>query len=226
MRLALTAVASLARSPGRASPAASPVAVAVRPRSGRCWPTPAGTGSMAPQITSEGARAILSWIEGAGPATALKFAERTATGWSTVRVVASGDQLMANSADVPSVMALGPRRWSLPGWRRTARIPRRTTSGCPGRPTMGAHGRSRSARTTTAPRPSTGSSRCSRSPAAASVSSGSMAARFRPRRPARACRCVPRPTLRDRTPYRRARRWSTRACVIVVLCRRRPHRTA
>ncbi len=70
--------------------------------------SPAAVGSMAPQITVEGGRAILSWIEGAGPAMALKFAERSATGWSPLRVVASGAQLMANSADVPSVMALGP----------------------------------------------------------------------------------------------------------------------
>ncbi len=70
--------------------------------------SPAATGSMAPQMTVSEGRAILSWIEGTGGTTALKFVERTASGWSPVRVVASGDQLMVNSADVPSVMALGP----------------------------------------------------------------------------------------------------------------------
>ena len=68
--------------------------------------SPAAVGSMAPQITVEGGRAILSWIEGAGPLTTFKFAERTPAGWSAVRVVASGDRLMANAADVPSVIAL------------------------------------------------------------------------------------------------------------------------
>src|SRR6185436_19186156 len=54
----------------------------------------------------EGDRAILSWIERSGQQAALKFAERTATGWSEPRVVVSSDRLMVNSADVPSVRAL------------------------------------------------------------------------------------------------------------------------
>ena len=108
MRLALTAVALAA---ALAGPGLAGSQTGGRGGAAPQWTllaSPAGTGSMAPQITSDGNRAILSWIEGAGPATALKFAERTAAGWSAVRVVASGDQLMVNSADVPSVMALGP----------------------------------------------------------------------------------------------------------------------
>jgi hypothetical protein len=68
--------------------------------------TPAGANSSAPQLTVEGDRAILSWIERSGKQAALKFAERTATGWSEPRVIVSSERLMVNSADVPSVRAL------------------------------------------------------------------------------------------------------------------------
>jgi hypothetical protein len=68
--------------------------------------SPAGANSSAPQLTVEGDRAILSWIERSGKQAALKFAERTATGWTDARVVTSDEHLMVNSADVPSVRAL------------------------------------------------------------------------------------------------------------------------
>ena len=68
--------------------------------------SPAGANSSAPQLTVEGDRAILSWIERSGTASAFKFAERTASGWSEARTVVSSDRLMVNSADVPSVRAL------------------------------------------------------------------------------------------------------------------------
>jgi hypothetical protein len=68
--------------------------------------SPAGADSSAPQLTVEGDRAVLSWIERSGKQAALKFAERTATAWSEARVVVSSDRLMVNSADVPSVRAL------------------------------------------------------------------------------------------------------------------------
>ena len=68
--------------------------------------SPAGANSSAPQLTVEGDRAILSWIERSGKQAALKFAERTAGGWSESRVVVSSDHLMVNSADVPSVRPL------------------------------------------------------------------------------------------------------------------------
>lgn len=54
----------------------------------------------------EGERAILSWIETADARATVKFAERTVAGWSAPRVVVSGDDLVVNSADVPSVRAL------------------------------------------------------------------------------------------------------------------------
>jgi len=68
--------------------------------------SPAGANSSAPQLTVEGDRAILSWIERSGKQAALKFAERTAGGWSDARVVVSSEHLMVNSADVPSVRPL------------------------------------------------------------------------------------------------------------------------
>jgi len=68
--------------------------------------SPAGANSSAPQLTVDGDRAILSWIERSGKQSALKFAERTATGWSEARTVVSSDHLMVNSADVPSVRAM------------------------------------------------------------------------------------------------------------------------
>ncbi len=68
--------------------------------------SPAGEQSSAPQLTSEGDRIFLSWMERAGPRAALKFAERTASGWSPPRSVASGTDLLVNAADVPSVRAL------------------------------------------------------------------------------------------------------------------------
>ena len=69
-------------------------------------PTPAAVGSVEPQMTGDGTRAILSWLEPAGRRTTFKFAERTPTGWSESRIVAAGDDFMVNAADVPSVFRL------------------------------------------------------------------------------------------------------------------------
>ena len=84
-----------------AVPAADERSIAVEPIA-----SPSGANSSAPQLTVEGDRAILSWIERSGKQSALKFAERTATGWSEARTVVSSDHLMVNSADVPSVRAM------------------------------------------------------------------------------------------------------------------------
>src|SRR5580765_9073357 len=65
--------------------------------------SPAGASSSVPQMTVEGDRIVLSWVEEAGKKSTLKFAERTATGWSTPTVVISSEKLMVNAADVPSV---------------------------------------------------------------------------------------------------------------------------
>jgi hypothetical protein len=62
--------------------------------------------SLAPQLTVSRDHALISWMETQGRTTSLKFAERTASGWSDPRMVASGDDWFVNWADVPSVFRL------------------------------------------------------------------------------------------------------------------------
>ena len=69
-------------------------------------PSPASTNSGQPQLSTSSRGVVLSWIDRAGESAALKFAERTATGWSEPRTVASGTDFFVNWADVPSVMRL------------------------------------------------------------------------------------------------------------------------
>ena len=69
-------------------------------------PSPASENSGQPQLTVSDHGLLLSWIERAGPQVTLKFAERTPTGWSLPRTVASGDDWFVNWADVPSVLRL------------------------------------------------------------------------------------------------------------------------
>jgi hypothetical protein len=69
-------------------------------------PSPAGDRSSAPQLITSGERSIVSWMERAVPQSVFKFAERTATGWSEAKTIASGNDLVVNAADVPSVRAL------------------------------------------------------------------------------------------------------------------------
>jgi hypothetical protein len=76
------------------------------PQAAEPLPSPAGAESSAPQLTTNGNRAILSWMERDGPRATLKFAERTASGWSAARTVVSANDLVVNDADVPSVKAL------------------------------------------------------------------------------------------------------------------------
>jgi len=69
-------------------------------------PSPAGANSSEPQFTVQGDRVILSWLEVNGERAALKFAERTGSGWSNAQTAASGTNFFINSFDVPSVHAL------------------------------------------------------------------------------------------------------------------------
>jgi len=73
-------------------------------------PSPVSGPATTPQLTVNGERTILSWLERANARTSLKFAERTASGWSEPRVVASGTDFVTNAADVPSVRAAGDGR--------------------------------------------------------------------------------------------------------------------
>lgn len=68
--------------------------------------SPAAMSSGEPHLSVSSRGILLSWIERAGARATLKFAERTATGWSSVRVVASGEDWFVNWADVPSVVRL------------------------------------------------------------------------------------------------------------------------
>ncbi len=68
--------------------------------------SPAGPGSGQPQLTVSDRGVLLSWIERTGANAALKFSERTATGWSEPRQVAAGADWFVNWADVPSVIRL------------------------------------------------------------------------------------------------------------------------
>jgi hypothetical protein len=69
-------------------------------------PTPAAAGSAQPQLSVSPRGVLVSWIERAGDLATLKFAERTAAGWTPARVVASGRDWFVNWADVPSVLRL------------------------------------------------------------------------------------------------------------------------
>ncbi|MGH9383598.1 MAG: sialidase family protein [Vicinamibacterales bacterium] len=69
-------------------------------------PSPAGSKTAEPQLTISNRGVLLSWIEHAGATVTLKLAERTATGWTEPRAVASGDNWSVNAVDAPSVLRL------------------------------------------------------------------------------------------------------------------------
>jgi hypothetical protein len=68
--------------------------------------TPAAANSAQPQLSVSKRGALLSWIERKGDLATLKFSERTPTGWSAPRAIASGRDWFVNWADVPSVLRL------------------------------------------------------------------------------------------------------------------------
>jgi hypothetical protein len=84
-----------------------PAAAAIPALSLERIPAPAAADSLGLQLTTAGNRTIMSWIEGAAPDTTLRFAERTASGWSEPMKAASGAEIIVNSADVPAVRPLG-----------------------------------------------------------------------------------------------------------------------
>lgn len=68
--------------------------------------TPAAANSAQPQLSVSAGGVLLSWIERAGDLATLKFAERTPTGWTTPRTIASGRDWFVNWANVPSALRL------------------------------------------------------------------------------------------------------------------------
>jgi hypothetical protein len=68
--------------------------------------TPAAANSAQPQLSVSRQGVLLSWIERTGDLATMKFAERTPSGWSTPRTIASGRDWFVNWADVPSALRL------------------------------------------------------------------------------------------------------------------------
>jgi hypothetical protein len=68
--------------------------------------SPAGAGSTEPQLAVSDRGVLLSWLEREGTTNLLKFAERTASGWTAPVTAASGADWFLSYADVPSVQRL------------------------------------------------------------------------------------------------------------------------
>lgn len=68
--------------------------------------TPAAASSAQPQLSVSNRGVLVSWIERSGDLATLKFAERTTSGWTAARTIASGRDWFVNWADVPSVLRL------------------------------------------------------------------------------------------------------------------------
>ncbi len=99
------------RGPADARPAATttPVATTAAPAAlidVMSVATPAGPGSLEPQVTASSRGLLVSWVERQDKRATLKFAERTATGWTATRTVAAGNNWFVSHADVPTVMRL------------------------------------------------------------------------------------------------------------------------
>ena len=100
LTLAIAAAASISIGCGRTiDPAAW--TVSIEPVA-----APAAAASFEPQLTSSSRGVLASWVEQAGEMATLKFAERTDSGWSPVRTVASGNDWFLSWADVPAVLRL------------------------------------------------------------------------------------------------------------------------
>lgn len=76
----------------------------------RPLPSPARGRASLPQLTAHADGVVLSWVETTGRTATLRFAERTAGGWTPARTAASGTDWFVNWADVPSVRRLDRRR--------------------------------------------------------------------------------------------------------------------
>ncbi len=101
--LAIAAIVITATAP----PSPSSNGVAVSPDVTRAdRSTPAAANSAQPQLSVSNRGVLVSWIERSGDLATLKFAERTASGWTTARTIASGRDWFVNWADVPSVLRL------------------------------------------------------------------------------------------------------------------------
>ncbi len=91
---------------GTASPPAQQAPTAAPLADLQTIATPAAPNSLEPQVTVSDRGLLLSWVERNGQQATLKFAERTATGWTPVRTAASGNNWFVSHADVPTVQRL------------------------------------------------------------------------------------------------------------------------
>jgi hypothetical protein len=98
--LAAAAVAATALSCGTPDPAEWKIASLQELES------PAGANSSEPQLSISSRGVLMSWIERVGTTTSLKFAERTASGWTQPVTAASGPDWFLSYADVPSVQRM------------------------------------------------------------------------------------------------------------------------
>mgnify|MGYP003579974298 CR=1 FL=1 len=76
------------------------------PLSPQATATPAAANSAQPQLSVSSRGVLLSWIERTGDLATLKISERTASGWSAPKTIASGRDWFVNWADVPSALRL------------------------------------------------------------------------------------------------------------------------
>jgi hypothetical protein len=101
LTITLIVVAIAAGSTARPQSAASHWPLEIKP-----IVSPAAPDSGQPRLTVSDRGVLVSWIEHSGTRATLKFAERTGAAWSEPKTVTSGDDLLVNWADVPSVMRL------------------------------------------------------------------------------------------------------------------------
>ena len=94
-------VALLARLQAQQAPSTRELTLTVEPVT-----APAAGSSSEPQMTTQGGKVMLSWLELGDDRVSLKFSERSASGWTEARTAASGADFMVNEADVPSVRRL------------------------------------------------------------------------------------------------------------------------
>jgi hypothetical protein len=87
------------------------------------------------QLATSDSRAILSWLERSDDGRTLLLVERLADSWSAPHPVATGEELLDNSADVPSLHVLGGRRLAAQWLARLGPtrcyLPFQTTTGRP-----------------------------------------------------------------------------------------------
>src|SRR5258705_1596039 len=106
--IVLIALAALGCNKEKPAPAVEKAAAPPPPWTLKVEPldTPAAPGSSGPQLTVSERGPLVSWVETNDDKTILKFAERTALGWSEPRVAASGTDWFVTDADTPSVIRL------------------------------------------------------------------------------------------------------------------------